>query len=111
MTEVDKNKPKQSTLAPSTSIRIPVSGLSTPMSDFPSQTFDKRYIIGKTIGNGAFGKVKEATHILSGQKLAIKILDKSKIKKKDDEVRIAREIIINLEMHHPNIVQLYEVPD
>lgn len=31
---------------------------------------------GKTLGEGTFGKVKLATHILTGEKVAIKILEK-----------------------------------
>lgn len=30
--------------------------------------------VGKTLGKGTFGKVKSATHILTGQKVAVKIL-------------------------------------
>ena len=34
----------------------------------------------KTIGEGTFGKVKEGTHKHTGEKVAIKILEKDKIK-------------------------------
>jgi serine/threonine protein kinase len=34
------------------------------------------YRLGKTIGEGSFGKVKIAHHILTGQQVAIKIVDK-----------------------------------
>ena len=37
------------------------------------------YMLGKTIGEGTFGKVKMATHTLTGEKVAIKILVKEKI--------------------------------
>ena len=30
--------------------------------------------IGKTLGKGTFGKVKAAVHVLTGEKVAIKIL-------------------------------------
>ncbi len=36
-------------------------------------------MLGKTIGEGTFGKVKLATHTLTGEKVAIKILVKEKI--------------------------------
>lgn len=71
---------------------------------------DKKFVMGKTLGKGSFGKVKEAVHIVTGQKLAIKVLDKEKIAKKGDEIRVDREMKILKTMHHPNIIQLYEVP-
>ena len=36
------------------------------------------YKIGKTLGIGAFGKVKLGIHIITGQKVAVKILSKRK---------------------------------
>lgn len=33
-------------------------------------------IKGETLGEGTFGKVKMASHILTGEKVAIKILEK-----------------------------------
>lgn len=38
------------------------------------------FIIGKTKGKGTFGKVKQGTHRVTGDKVAIKILEKDKIK-------------------------------
>jgi 5'-AMP-activated protein kinase catalytic alpha subunit len=70
---------------------------------------EKKYIILKTLGKGSFGKVKEALHVKSGEKIAIKILEKERIKKKEDLVRIKREIDILKKVRHPNIIQLYEV--
>lgn len=35
-----------------------------------------QYLLGKTLGEGTFGKVKQGTHILTGEKVAIKILEK-----------------------------------
>lgn len=37
------------------------------------------YRMGKTLGVGAFGKVKVALHTLTGLKVAIKILDRQSI--------------------------------
>ena len=70
---------------------------------------EKKFVMLRSLGKGSFGKVKEALHTMTGQKIAIKILDKEKIAKKNDETRVAREIKILQTMHHPNIVQLYEV--
>jgi 5'-AMP-activated protein kinase, catalytic alpha subunit len=68
-----------------------------------------QYILGKTLGEGTFGKVKLGTHILTGEQVAIKILEKSKIKDKSDVERVTREIHILKIMRHPHIVQLYEI--
>ena len=70
---------------------------------------NKKYIILKTLGKGSFGKVKEALHVLTGEKIAIKILEKSRIKKEDDLLRIRREMNILNKVNHPNIIRLYEV--
>ena len=37
------------------------------------------YQLGGTIGEGPFGKVKMGTHVLTGERVAIKILVKEKI--------------------------------
>jgi 5'-AMP-activated protein kinase catalytic alpha subunit len=50
------------------------------------------YIIGKVIGEGTFGKVKLGTHILTGEKVAVKILEKDKITEEADVERVSREI-------------------
>lgn len=48
------------------------------------------------------------TSILKSQ-VAVKILEKSKIKEVADVERVAREIHILRMIRHPNIIQLYEV--
>lgn len=63
----------------------------------------------KTLGKGTFGKVKLATHIPTGEKVAIKILEKDKIVDVADVERVSREIHILKLIRHPNIIQLYEI--
>jgi len=41
--------------------------------------------------------------------VAIKVLEKSRIKDYKDVERINREIKILKQVHHPNVVQLYEI--
>jgi serine/threonine protein kinase len=67
------------------------------------------YILGKTIGEGTFGKVKLGTHILTGETVAVKILEREKIKEIADVQRVAREIHILKRVQHPHIIQLYEI--
>lgn len=45
----------------------------------------KNYRLGKTLGHGSFGKVKIAEHVLTGYKVAIKILNRRKMKNPDME--------------------------
>jgi serine/threonine protein kinase len=45
----------------------------------------QHYRMGKTLGVGSFGKVKVAEHLLTGQKVAIKILNRKKIQSMDME--------------------------
>jgi 5'-AMP-activated protein kinase catalytic alpha subunit len=60
--------------------------------------------IGKTIGQGTFGKVRLGIHQLTQEKVAIKILEKDKIKEQADVNRVMREIQILKIVRHPNIV-------
>jgi 5'-AMP-activated protein kinase, catalytic alpha subunit len=67
------------------------------------------YILQKSIGQGTFGKVKLGIHSLTGEKVAVKILEKKKIVDVADVERVSREIHILKLIRHPNIIQLYEV--
>ena len=49
------------------------------------------------------------THIPTGEKVAVKVLEKSRIRDKKDIERISREIKILKKLHHPNVVQIYEI--
>jgi 5'-AMP-activated protein kinase catalytic alpha subunit len=90
---------------------------SNPQSKASSSSNNQRpklksignYILGKTLGEGTFGKVKMGTHILTGEKVAIKILEKDRIVDVSDVERVAREIHILKLIRHPNIIQLYEI--
>ena len=71
----------------------------------------RNYKYIKTIGEGTFGKVKLANHVLTGEKVAIKILQKKLIKNKNEYNRIEREIKYLKLFNHPNIIQIYEVSE
>ncbi|CEG41704.1 camk camkl ampk protein kinase [Plasmopara halstedii] len=69
------------------------------------------YVLGETIGKGTFGKVKLGMHVLTGEKVAVKILEKKRIIRAADMDRVVREIKILKRNRHPNVIQLYEVID
>ncbi|XP_016054367.1 PREDICTED: serine/threonine-protein kinase DCLK3 [Miniopterus natalensis] len=67
----------------------------------------KLYETGRVIGDGNFAVVKECRHRDTGQAYAMKIIDKSKLKGKED--MMDSEILIIQSLSHPNIVKLHEV--
>ncbi|CAI7917130.1 unnamed protein product [Closterium sp. NIES-53] len=67
------------------------------------------YRLGKTLGIGSFGKVKVAEHVLTGHKVAIKILNRKKIRSMDMDEKVKREIKILRLFMHPHIIRQYEV--
>jgi 5'-AMP-activated protein kinase catalytic alpha subunit len=67
------------------------------------------YILNKKLGQGTFGIVVLAIHEITREKVAIKILDKDKIAKNSDKLRLERKIQIMKKMYHKNIVHLYNV--
>lgn len=67
------------------------------------------YILGNTLGTGTFGKVKIGEHQLTKHKVAVKILNRQKIRSLDVVGKIRREIQ-NLKLfRHPHIIKLYQV--
>uniref|UniRef100_A0A8C0GY30 non-specific serine/threonine protein kinase n=1 Tax=Chelonoidis abingdonii TaxID=106734 RepID=A0A8C0GY30_CHEAB len=67
------------------------------------------YALGDTLGVGTFGKVKIGEHQLTGHKVAVKILNRQKIRSLDVVGKIKREIQ-NLKLfRHPHIIKLYQV--
>lgn len=69
------------------------------------------YTLGRTLGIGSFCKVKLAVHELTGQKVAVKILNRKKLKKMDMGAKVRTEIEIVRMFMHPHIIRLYEVID
>eukprot|EP00127_Corallochytrium_limacisporum_P004237 Clim_evm182s157 gene=Clim_evmTU182s157 len=82
----------------------------------PSRTSDNRaqtignYRLEKTLGRGNFAKVKLAKHILTGQQVAVKIIDKTALSQ-TSLGKLFREVRIMKMLNHPNIIKLYEVID
>lgn len=68
-----------------------------------------RYQIIKTLGEGSFGKVKLAQHLTTGQRVALKIINRKTLAKSDMQGRIEREISYLRLLRHPHIIKLYDV--
>lgn len=67
------------------------------------------YRLGKTLGTGSFSKVKLATHEPTGLKVAVKIVNRDKVRSQNMEEKVKREIRILKTCMHPHIIRLYEV--
>eukprot|EP01135_Chromosphaera_perkinsii_P008945 Nk52_evm1s1532 gene=Nk52_evmTU1s1532 len=68
------------------------------------------YETDNAIGEGNFAQVKIATHVVTGEKVAIKMIDKTKLDK-TTRPKLYREVRIMKTLAHDNIVRLYEVID
>ena len=68
-----------------------------------------KYKIVRKLGEGMFSTVKLATHSLTGEEVAIKILEKTKVSSIEDKERINRELTIMRKLNHYNIVKLYQI--
>lgn len=69
----------------------------------------QQYELGKTLGTGAFSKVKLATDTNTGIQYAIKIISREMVVKQQMEEQLKKEINIMHKLKHPNIIELVEV--
>ena len=68
------------------------------------------YKLGIELGSGAFGKVVLGKHIITGETVAIKILDKKILNKTpEDYDLVKKEMSILKLVKHKYIIQLYEI--
>ena len=68
------------------------------------------YRLGEEIGSGAFGKVILGLHLITGEKVAIKILDKLILSQTPEDYELVRQELNILKIvKHKYIVQLYEI--
>ncbi|XP_022229861.2 serine/threonine-protein kinase stk11 [Drosophila obscura] len=69
-----------------------------------------KYIMGDVLGEGSYGKVKEAMNSEDLCRLAVKILTKRKLRRiPNGEQNVTREIHLLKQLKHPNIVELMDV--
>ena len=62
-----------------------------------------QYTLQRSIGQGTYGKVRLATHRLTNERVAVKQIPKQHV------ASLTREIHHHRRLHHPHVLQLYEV--
>lgn len=70
------------------------------------KTVEDVYDMGKKIGDGNFADVRECIDKITKKEFALKIVDKAKVRGKEQMIR--DEIEIMRRCNHPNIVRMYE---
>lgn len=102
-----QNKPPDAS-----SRRAPNGNNHRSVEPVPTKKAEQRigaYHIIKTLGEGSFGKVKLATHRITNQQVALKIIARKKLISRDMAGRVEREIEYLQLLRHPHIIKLYTV--
>lgn len=88
--------------------REPGSHASHPPEVSQSQSHQRlgQYTVMRTLGEGSFSKVKLAKHMVSGQRVALKIISRRKLINRDMAGRVEREIQYLQLLRHPHIIKL-----
>ncbi|CAF4649529.1 unnamed protein product, partial [Rotaria magnacalcarata] len=66
------------------------------------------YLLQKTLGKGQTGLVKLGVHYLTGEKVAIKIVNREALSE-SVLMKVEREIAIMKLIEHPHVLRLYDV--
>ncbi|KAG8371557.1 hypothetical protein BUALT_Bualt13G0100400 [Buddleja alternifolia] len=88
----------------------PPDAAASAMALSPENALFNKYEIGKLLGCGAFAKVYHARDVATGQSVAVKVINKSRLNNAANLMaNIKREISIMSKLRHPHIVKLFEV--
>lgn len=68
-----------------------------------------KYEMGRLLGKGTFAKVYYGKNVVTGESVAIKVVNKDQVKKEGMMEQIQREISVMRLVRHPHVVELKEV--
>ena len=102
------------TLQPETS-RLAPGGAYQRIGGPPNSTGSGAKIAGlydleETLGEGHYAVVKSARHVFTGERVAVKVIDKTKLDAAT-KVQMMQEVRLMKLVQHPHVVRLYEVID
>ncbi|KAI8999194.1 kinase-like domain-containing protein [Gaertneriomyces semiglobifer] len=102
-------------VSPAPAQHIPVTSSTSPSRTSADDVEDAtpryldRFIVQKVLGEGSYGKVKQAIDTQTFRTVALKIIQKESLKKQSHITRLKREVRIMRLLHHPNITRLHDV--
>jgi serine/threonine-protein kinase len=83
-------------------------GNDQAMSTRPD-TIGQRYELGRLLGRGGMGEVREATDVRLGRSVAIKVLRSDLAEQEKLRGRFEREARAAARINHPNVVAIYDI--
>lgn len=88
----------------------PAAAAAAAAASSNSSTLMGKYQLGRPLGRGSFAKVYQATSLVDGSLVAIKIIDKTRPITTAMEPQITREVAVMKRLQsHPNILKIHEV--
>jgi len=78
-------------------------------SDDEEELRKRGYLLGKTLGEGSYAKVKAGYHQNAKRKCALKIINRRKAPREFQNKFLPRELSVMKRVKHENIVMLYEI--
>ncbi|KAG0231883.1 hypothetical protein BGX31_005330 [Mortierella sp. GBA43] len=67
-----------------------------------------KYKTGRTLGQGTYATVKEAVHIETGKRYAVKVINKKLMEGKEHMIRNEIAVLHRISIAHPNILSLVD---
>ena len=103
-------QPETSRLAPGGTLQR-IGGSSNPGNSGGTGTqIAGLYDLEETLGEGHYAVVKSARHVFTGERVAVKVIDKTKLDAAT-RVQMMQEVRLMKLVQHPHVVRLYEVID
>ena len=84
--------------------------LDNTIKEEDKEYYISNYLVQETLGRGNFAKVKSGIYLPTGEKVAIKIIEKHTIIKIRDKTLLKREFdILSKLNYHPNVINIQEI--
>lgn len=82
----------------------PAASQKKPLEDFGGKQLTDCFTLGRELGRGAFAVVKLATHKVTGEEFAVKVIERGAA-----DQNLIREIEVMKKVDHPNVIRLVAI--